>query len=284
MRIARARLETANPMIAVIDAGVAYDVSAAGGPTTIAGALAALDTGALRRFCCQTQSLDPEHLTLLAPIDDDARVLCTGFNYVNHATESARDVPVHPTFFMRYASSLVGPGEPIVLPAASEQLDWEGEVAFVIKRAGRAIATADAMDHIGGYVCFGDHSIRDFQFHGTQATAGKNFDRSGAIGPWIVTSDEVPTLADLELFTRLDGERVQHGCLSDLVFDVPALVAYISTFMALRPGDVVATGTPAGVGARRTPPRWLRPGEEIVVDVPGLGTLTNTVIVEERTS
>ncbi len=281
MKIACARLSDGSQVIVGIKGEQAFDLSKSGGPTTVADAMQALDQGVLESRCTDNAKLEERGFTLTAPVDADARILCTGFNFVNHAAESAREVPENPTFFMRYASGLVGPDDPIEVPKASETLDWEGEIAFVIKRAGRSIAQADAYDYVGGYVCFGDHSIREFQLHGTQATAGKNFDRSGSIGPWIVTSDEIGDPSNLELFTRLNDEQVQHGKLTDLVFDIPRLIAYISTFMKLRPGDIVATGTPAGIGGRRVPPRWMRPGETITIDVPGIGTLTNPVIAEE---
>lgn len=281
MKIGCAKLSDGSRVIIGIKGDRAFDLSKSNGPQTIAEAMGDFDQGVLKTRCTDAALLEDRAFDLLAPVDPDARILCTGFNFANHATESAREVPENPTFFMRFASGLVGPGEPIIAPKASEQLDWEGEVAFVIKRAGRAIAPANAYDHVGGYVCFGDHSIREFQLHGTQATAGKNFDCSGSIGPWIVTADEIGNPSELELFTRLNDEQMQHGKLTDLIFDIPRLIAYISTFMKLRPGDIVATGTPAGIGGRRVPPRWMRPGEMITVDVPGIGTLTNPIIAEE---
>lgn len=282
MKIAYVKTSEDNCFIAAIEGEKAFNLTQDGGPKTIAEAMSALDKGLLAARCTAATEIEAGKLTLLAPIDPDVRVLCTGFNYANHAVESAREIPENPTFFMRYASGLVGHDEPIIVPNASEQLDWEGEIAFVIKRAGRAISKADAYDYVGGYVCFGDHSVRDFQLHGSQATAGKNFDRTGSIGPWIVSADEIKSPNELELFTRLNDEQVQHGMLSDLVFDIPALIAYISTFMTIRPGDVIATGTPAGIGGRRVPPRWMRPGETISVEVPGIGILTNPIISEEK--
>ncbi len=270
MRIAR----TLSGIIAISDKR-AFNITHAGGPENIATALMQIDR--LPDYCVDASAVDLSSLTLLAPIDENARILCTGFNYRNHAAESDRDVPQKPTFFVRWASSIVGPDEPIILPQASEQLDWEGEVAVVIGHGGRAISAEHALVHVGGYTVFGDHSIRDFQLHGTQATAGKNFDRTGAAGPWIVTPDELPPTSEMELFTRLNDEQVQHGCLSDLVFGVPELIEYVSAFMELRSGDVIATGTPAGIGGRRVPPRWLREGEVISVEVPGIGTITNRV-------
>jgi 2-keto-4-pentenoate hydratase/2-oxohepta-3-ene-1,7-dioic acid hydratase in catechol pathway len=218
----------------------------------------------------------------LPPVSEATRILCAGFNFHDHAKELDKKPADHPTFFTRYASSFVGAGQPLIRPSASTWLDWEGEIAIVMKRGGRAIPAASALEHIGGYLCFGDHSVRDFQLHGTQATAGKNFDGSGSMGPWIVTHDEVKDPTQLEVFTYLNGEQVQHGRLSDLIFDISTLVAYVSTFMTLRPGDIIATGTPSGIGGRREPPRWLTPDDEIVVEATGLGRLSNTIIDEQE--
>ena len=258
------------------------DLTAGGAVNSVADAVAAALAGELDGLVAAGEPVrDP--VTLLAPVDGNARILCAGFNFTTGATPPTGDrVDAHPTLFVRFPSSLVGPGEPIVRPRASERLDWEGEVAAVIGRAGRRITEDAALDHVAGYVCFGDHSVRDFQRHGTQATAGKNFDGSGAIGPWIVTADALAPVSDLEVRTRLNGEQVQHGQLSRLVFSVPALIAYVSTFMALRPGDVIATGTPPGIGAKRQPPRWMSPGDRLEVDVVGVGVLANDVIDDDE--
>ena len=263
--------------------GTAYDVTGPAGRSVVAESLAAHAEGRLLDRCVPANVLDIDTVRLVAPVDDDVRILCAGFNYRSHAAEADREVPKHPTFFTRYASSIVGSGEQVVIPNASSWLDWEGEVAIAIGRGGRAIPVADAMQHVGGYVCFGDHSVRDFQLHGTQATAGKNFDRSGAVGPWIVTCDEAPSLSEMEVETYVGDERMQHGLLADLIFDVPALIAYASTFMALRPGDLIATGTPSGIGGRMEPPRWLRKGEIVTVRATGLGSLVNPVEAEGDT-
>jgi 2-keto-4-pentenoate hydratase/2-oxohepta-3-ene-1,7-dioic acid hydratase in catechol pathway len=284
MLIASIRRGASRAIVVGLPDGAAYDVTgSAGGPGTIAQAMHEAVSGTLARRLIDCEPINLTAQTLLRPIDDDARILCAGFNFATHASESDRQSTPQPTFFTRYASSVVGPSEPIVRPTASECLDWEGELAVVIGRGGRAIPRERALSHVGGYVCFGDHSVRDFQQHGTQATAGKNFDRSGAIGPWIITPDQAPPPEQLQVFTRLNGEPTQHGRLAQLVFDIPALIAYASTFMALRPGDVIATGTPSGIGARRTPPRWLRSGDEIAIEVPGVGLLVSRVIDEKGT-
>jgi len=280
VRIGRTTGTTPDGRAVAVFEGAAYDVTGPSGRAVVAEALAAHAAGVLAARCVSANALDIDTVRLVAPVDDDVRILCAGFNYRSHATEDEREVPKNPTFFTRYASSIAGSGEQIVLPSASSWLDWEGEVAIAIGCGGRAISTADAMQHVGGYVCFGDHSVRDFQLHGTQATAGKNFDRSGAVGPWIVTCDEAPPVSEMEVETFVGDERMQHGRLSDLIFDVSALIAYASTFMALRPGDLIATGTPSGIGGRMDPPRWLRKGEIVTVRATGLGELVNTVEAE----
>ena len=216
----------------------------------------------------------------LPPIPAPRRILCTGFNFRSHAAESTREVAAHPTFFVRFPTSFVGHEQPIVRPPESVTLDWEGEIALVIGRRGRRIPQGAALDHVAGYVPLGDNSVREFQLHSTQATAGKNFDATGSWGPWIVTSDEIGDPARLELRTRLNGEEVQAACLADLVFSVEEIVAYVSSFTTLEPGDVIALGTPEGIGFRREPPVYLRPGDRLEVEMVGHLRLVNHVVDE----
>ncbi len=208
--------------------------------------------------------------------DGTPKILCVGVNYRPHIEEMGREIPDYPVVFTRFPSSLVGPDEPIIRPQASEQFDFEGELAFVIGKTARHVQRDDALDYIAGYCCFLDGSVRDWQRHTGQFTAGKNFDRSGAIGP-MVRAIDVPDPTLLELTTRVNGEVMQRGSVADLVFDIPALVEYCSTFTELRPGDVIATGTPGGVGAARKPPVWLRDGDLVEVDISGIGMLRNPV-------
>lgn len=222
------------------------------------------------------------HLSFLPPVLNPSRILCAGFNYRDHAVEAAAKIPEHPTFFVRFPSSLVGHKVPLVQPVQSSMLDWEGELAVVIGRAGRHIAPNNALQHVAGYSCFGDHSVRDFQMHSTQATAGKNFDASGAWGPWLVTRDEVPDPETLEVSTRVNGVTRQHGRTADMIFDIAALIAYASSFTTLEPGDVIATGTPSGIGGRMTPPVFLHPGDVVTIEIPRVGTLFNHVVAEVR--
>lgn len=208
--------------------------------------------------------------------DGTQKILCVGVNYRPHIEEMGREIPDYPVVFTRFPSSLVGPDEPVIRPQASEQFDFEGELAFVIGKTARHVQRDDALNYIAGYCCFLDGSVRDWQRHTGQFTAGKNFDRSGAIGPMVPAID-VPDPTSLELTTRVNGEVMQRGSVADLVFDIPALVEYCSTFTELRPGDVIATGTPGGVGAARKPPVWLRAGDLVEVDISGIGVLRNPV-------
>ena len=206
----------------------------------------------------------------------DAKILCVGVNYRPHIEEMGREVPDYPVVFTRFPSSLVGDGETLVRPRVSEQYDFEGELAIVIGKPARHVRREDAFDYVGGYCCFMDGSVRDWQRHTMQFTAGKNFEGSGAIGP-VVPAAEIADPTTLRLTTRVNGDVMQQGRIADLVFDIPYLVEYCSTFTRLGPGDVIATGTPGGVGAARRPPRWLREGDVVEVDIGGIGVLTNTV-------
>ncbi len=208
------------------------------------------------------------------------KILCIGINYDDHRRETGRDVSAYPTIFVRFANSQTGHDTAIIRPSASTKLDYEGELAVVIGKPGRHIAPADAMSHVAGYACYMDGSVRDWQAHTQQFTPGKNFPSTGAFGPWLVTPDEVGELATRRLRTRLNGRTVQDAPLGDMIFGLDRLLAYCSTFTRLEPGDVIATGTPGGVGARRDPPLWLKPGDALEIDVEGVGVLRNHVIDE----
>ncbi|MBG6120193.1 MULTISPECIES: fumarylacetoacetate hydrolase family protein [unclassified Sphingobium] len=220
-------------------------------------------------------------VTLLPPIPNSGRIVCIGLNYKSHIAETGSDTPQYPILFPRYPSSLVADGAPLIRPKLSERFDFEGELAVVIGRPGRHIAAESALDHVAGYACFNDGSIRDFQKHTSQFMAGKNFDRSGSFGPWLVTPDEAGDVNALQLRTTLNGEIVQQTGLNDLLFGVEALIAYMSQIWELQPGDVIATGTTGGVGARREPPLWMKPGDRVEVAIDRLGTLSNPIAQEE---
>ncbi len=216
-------------------------------------------------------------VTLLPPVPEPRRILCAGVNYEEHRIETGRDATVDPTIFTRYPSSLVGHGQPLIKPRESDAFDYEGELAVVIGKAGRRIAAADALDHVAGYTCFMDGSVRDWQRKTSQFTPGKNFEASGSAGPWLVTSDEVPDPQALQLRTIVDGEVLQEAGTDLMIVPIAELIAFCSTFTTLEPGDVIATGTPGGVGDRRNPKRYLTVGGTVVVDISGVGRLENTV-------
>ena len=264
-------------------------------PDVIAGLEAGLDeiAGAAQADGMPCRPL--AGLQWLPPVPAPGKILCVGLNYGRHVAEAGRteagraeagraeagrDLPAHPSMFVRFADSVVGHREPVWKPRASDRFDYEGELAVVIGRGGRHIAAQDALSHVAGYTCMAENSVRDFQKHNAQVTPGKNFERSGAIGPWLVTADEVGDPSRLEVMSRLNGELMQHGQVSDLIFPIPELIAYISAFTPLSPGDIIATGTPEGVGSGRKPPRFMVAGDTLEVDIPGIGTLVNTVADE----
>ncbi|WP_157155748.1 MULTISPECIES: fumarylacetoacetate hydrolase family protein [unclassified Diaminobutyricimonas] len=218
-----------------------------------------------------------EAVTIGTPISDGAKIFCVGLNYRDHVLEMKRQLPTHPVIFPRFADSFVADGEPIEKPAESDQFDFEGELVVVIGKGGRHIAAEDAAAHVLGYTLMNDGSLRDFQFHTHQYTPGKNFENSGSVGPAIVTADEVGELAGRGIRTILNGEVVQDSELGQLIFPVSDLIAYISSWTPLRPGDLIATGTPGGVGSSRTPQLWMRPGDECVIEIDGIGRLSNIV-------
>ncbi len=220
-------------------------------------------------------------ITYLPPIPDPGKIICIGLNYLTHIKEGGRDVPKFPTIFTRWANTQVGHLQPMIRPKQSETLDFEAEMALIVGRRARHVSRADAMAHIAGYSCYNDGSVREWQRHTSQFTPGKNFPGTGAFGPWIVTPDEAGDLARATLLCRVNGVETQRATLDDLVFDVPHLIEYCSAFTILEPGDVIITGTTGGVGAYRTPPLWLKPGDIVEVELEGVGTLRNPVIAED---
>ncbi|KZB83038.1 fumarylacetoacetate hydrolase family protein [Amycolatopsis regifaucium] len=223
-----------------------------------------------------TGAVPVDQVRLLPVVPRPAKIFCVGLNYRDHVTESKRDVPGYPVLFGKFATSLIGPYDDIVLPPESSQVDFEGELAVVIGRAGRRIAEADASAHVLGYAVANDITMRDYQYKTHQWLQGKAWDASTPIGPYLVPPDEV-TIEDAGIRTVLNGRKMQESDLSQLMFSIPRLIATISAFTALAPGDVILTGTPGGVGFRRDPQVFLRDGDEITVEVDGVGTLRNTV-------
>jgi 2-keto-4-pentenoate hydratase/2-oxohepta-3-ene-1,7-dioic acid hydratase in catechol pathway len=219
-------------------------------------------------------------VTLLPPVVAPQKIMCIGLNYMTHAREANMEVPNHPTIFVRFPNSVVGSGQPMIRPKASERYDFEAELAVVICKRCRHVPENEAYSVIGGYSCFNDGSVRDWQRHTTQFTPGKNFYHSGSFGPWITTTDELPGVGNERIMTRLNGETMQDGNINDLIFSIPQLIAYCSTFTELLPGDVIATGTTSGVGTHRKPPIFLKPGDLVEVEVPGIGVLSNSIVDE----
>jgi len=216
----------------------------------------------------------------LLPLETAMRVFCVGQNYVEHIREMNMELPDYPSIFMRTHASFAPHGAPIIKPEVSDEYDYEGELTVVMGRAARHVTEADALDHVAGYTIMNEGSVRDWQRRVAQVTPGKNWERSGALGPWIATTDEIPDPAALTLETRVDGEVRQHTSTGDMVFSVPYLISYISTFCALRPGDLISTGSPSGAAAGFEPSRWLKPGETVEIEISGIGTLRNQVVAE----
>ncbi|RYE85412.1 MAG: FAA hydrolase family protein [Myxococcales bacterium] len=225
--------------------------------------------------------LDPGQVTYATPIAAGAKILCLGLNYIDHAAEASFARPEYPVVFSRYAASFVAHEQPLDRPLASTRFDYEAELVAVIGRGGRRIPRERALDHVAGYTLMNDGSVRDYQVRTNQWMLGKNFDRSGALGPEIVTADELPPGATgLRLRGLLNGQVMQQASTSDMIFDVATTIAYLSEALALEPGDLIAMGTPSGVGNARSPQVFLAPGDTFEVEVERVGTLRNPVRAE----
>ena len=256
---------------ASFDTGVAdLDAHIAAGTLADAGAKAAAG-----------ETVDQASLTFLPPVVRPSKIICLGLNYRDHAEEAGLGIPEFPVLFARFPSSLIGHGAPIILPKVSSQLDWEAELVVVLGKGGKHIAEADALDHVAGYSVFNDASIRDYQLKTPQWTAGKNFDDTGAFGPWLVTPDELPAgAAGLKIECRLDGQIMQSSNTSNLIFNVANTIHLLSTFMTLEAGDVLVMGTPGGVGLARKPPVFMTAGQVCEVEIEGVGLLSNPIVGE----
>jgi 2-keto-4-pentenoate hydratase/2-oxohepta-3-ene-1,7-dioic acid hydratase in catechol pathway len=242
------------------------------------GALEALDAA-----CADGAAVDGARLAALPVIPNPGKIFCVGLNYKTHVAETKRADSEYPAIFVRFADSLAAHGDTLSRPAFSERFDFEGELALVVGRGGRHIRQADAFEALAGYACFNDVSVRDWQRHTHQWTPGKNFPGTGPLGPWLVTRDDVPDIDRLTLTTRLNGEVMQQASVADLIFTVPVIVEYLSRFTPLNPGDVIATGTPGGVGDRREPPLYMKDGDVVEVEITGLGVLSNPVGTDRAT-
>jgi 2-keto-4-pentenoate hydratase/2-oxohepta-3-ene-1,7-dioic acid hydratase in catechol pathway len=228
----------------------------------------------------------PDHklsdIKYLPVIPNPDKIFCIGLNYQTHVNEGGRpgDAPTKPIVFTRFPNSQVGHNEPLVRPKASEKFDFEAELAVIIGTRGRHVSKANFESVIAGYSCYNDGSIRDFQRHSSQWIPGKNFENSGSFGPYLVTKDEVPDITKQTLTSVLNGQEMQRAVISDLLFDIPTLIEYISTFTTLEPGDVIVTGTTGGVGMGRNPQVWMKPGDEIIIEVTKVGKLVNSIVQE----
>jgi 2-keto-4-pentenoate hydratase/2-oxohepta-3-ene-1,7-dioic acid hydratase in catechol pathway len=249
----------------------------------------AIAAGALVEFAAAIKRAEPDltldRIELAIPIPNPEKIICVGVNYANRNEEyrDGSELPKYPSLFYRAPRSFSPHGQAIWRPRESEQLDYEGEIALVIGKAGRRIAREGALSHVAGFTCLNEGTLRDWLRHGKfNVTQGKNFDRSGAMGPWMVTPDEIGDLGKMRIKTRVNGEVRQKDTVESMIFPFEYLLQYISTFTTLVPGDVIATGTPTGAGARFDPPRWLKPGDRVEVEVSGIGTLANTVIDEPQ--
>ena len=228
----------------------------------------------------RSADLAEDDVELLPVIPNPEKIICIGLNYEMHRKETQRDPTAQPVLFLRIAKSQIGHNQAILLPRESDQLDFEGELAVVIGKSGRRISRADAFDHIAGYACYNDATIRDWQFHTHQYTPGKNFLATGAFGPALVTGDEIEDVTALSLVTRLNGEEVQSATIDQMIFDIADQIEYISKFTPLEAGDVLVTGTPGGVGMKRTPPLWMKQGDSVEVEISGVGLLRNPIAAE----
>jgi 2-keto-4-pentenoate hydratase/2-oxohepta-3-ene-1,7-dioic acid hydratase in catechol pathway len=247
---------------------------------------AALTAGALPEVWKATQGASADHgmdeVTWLPPIPRPEKILCVGINYVAHREETGRTESEYPTLFTRFANTQVGHGQPLVRPWESTEFDYEAELAVVIGRTARHLRKEEALGCVAGYACYQDATLRDWQRHTSQFTPGKNFIGTGGFGPWMTTAEEIPDPSKLTLVGRLNGTEMQRSTTDLLIFDIPALLAYITAFTELVPGDVIATGTPGGVGSKRNPPVWLKSGDVFEVEISGIGVLRNPVVDEPR--
>jgi 2-keto-4-pentenoate hydratase/2-oxohepta-3-ene-1,7-dioic acid hydratase in catechol pathway len=216
-------------------------------------------------------------VTWLPVIPNPDRIVCVGLNYQDHVVETGRDNTEQPAIFLRLPESQVGHRQPILRPRESKNLDFEAEIAVIIGKPGRRISQKDAWGHIAGYSCYNDGSVRDWQRHTIQWTAGKNFAATGGFGPWMVTADDIPPGTKMTLSCRLNGERMQHATTEQMIFKIPKIIEYVSTWTTLAPGDVLVTGTPGGVGARRNPPVWMKPGDKVEIEIDKVGILENSI-------
>jgi 2-keto-4-pentenoate hydratase/2-oxohepta-3-ene-1,7-dioic acid hydratase in catechol pathway len=263
----------------ITDAGI-VDLGKRFGEPTLRDFIASGDLARARALAGAAPDYAFDGVVLAPVIPNPDKIICVGLNYHAHVQETGREETANPVLFARFAGSQVGHGQPLVKPLESDEFDYEGELAVIIGKEGRRIPEADALGHVAGYACYNDGSVRDWQRHTHQFLPGKTFASTGGFGPWMVTADEIPDPAKLHLTTRLNGKVVQDTDVSLLITSIPRLIAYCSTILPLLPGDVIVSGTPGGVGARRNPPLWMRDGDLCEVEISGIGVLSNPVKAE----
>jgi 2-keto-4-pentenoate hydratase/2-oxohepta-3-ene-1,7-dioic acid hydratase in catechol pathway len=219
-------------------------------------------------------------ITFLPVLPNPGKIICVGLNYKTHREETGRSETENPALFIRFADSQTSHLQPLIKPKASDKLDYEGELAVIIGKPGRHVPADKALGIVAGYSCYNDGSVRDWQNHTMQWTAGKNFPKTGSFGPWMVTTDEIPDPAKLTLTTRLNGDVMQHTTTDLLIWPIDVLIKYITTFTELRPGDVISTGTPGGVGFKRNPPVFMKAGDTVEIEISSIGILENPIVAE----
>ncbi|MEC8726834.1 MAG: fumarylacetoacetate hydrolase family protein [Pseudomonadota bacterium] len=281
MRITSYSIDGIKTFGVVTDDGVIDAKPLAGGPQSLKDAIAAgsmdmIAEAAVKRSA--DHSID--EVEFLPVIPDPDKIIAVGLNYRSHVLEGGRDIPEWPMIFTRFANSQVGHGQPMIKPNVSDMFDFEGEMAVIIGESCRHVSEADALSVVAGYACYNDGSIRDYQRHTSQFVPGKSFYKSGAFGPWMVTTDEIPDPGALTLMTRLNGKEMQHATTDDLLFSIPQLIHYLSTVTELVPGDVIVSGTTGGVGCYRDPPVFMKDGDIIEIELDKIGVLRNPVVNE----
>jgi 2-keto-4-pentenoate hydratase/2-oxohepta-3-ene-1,7-dioic acid hydratase in catechol pathway len=269
------------PSFGIVQGDGVVDLGKRGAAADLAGFIAAGEMAQAESYADTAPDYALDTVTLLPVIPAPRRIVCVGLNYRAHVEETGRPDSERPTIFLRLASSQIAHGAPMVRPPESVKFDYEGELAVIIGKRGRRISEADALSHVAGYACYNDGSVRDWQKHTSQWSPGKNFSGTGAFGPWMIRAADLPDRESCSLVTRLNGREVQRAALSQMIFSIEELIAYISTFTELEPGDVIVSGTPGGVGDRRDPPLYMRAGDEVTVEIDGIGALVNRVVDEQ---
>ena len=280
MKLASYRLQNKDSYGAVVDGGV-IDLAKRLKYPDLHSVIAA---GALAEAAAAAKGAKPdatlEQISFLPVLPNPGKIICVGLNYKAHREETGRKETDNPALFVRFPDSQTAHLQPLVKPKASDMLDYEGELAVIIGKSGRHVPEDKALGIIAGYSCYNDGSVRDWQNHTIQWTAGKNFPKTGSFGPWMVTTDEIPDPTKLTLTTRLNGNVMQNSGTDLLIWSIPTLIKYITTFTELRPGDVISTGTPGGVGMKRTPPVWMKAGDTVEIEITGIGILKNQIVAE----